>query len=308
MAIETRRARKIVLRAVTPKHYEKKAAGAFKPGHLVIETSDGEVLAQNVAGAHASFVAKEDTFQGKTIDDAYADGDVAMLHAIQPGDGLQLRVAIGAPAIVKGDPLVAAADGTVLKGAPTALLQYSSIAESAEHENTTDAADFDKSYTIPANTLRVGDVIRVKAQVTVVDNNSTDTLTLLLNLGSNLVVTTAAVDVADGDVGYIEADIVIRAIGATGGFQATGVQGLGVPGTVTAKPFLKNDATVDTTAALKVAINADWSVAHADNEASLSLLTVELLRVGQNGAVAFAEEDLDNSAGSEEEFIYTRAA
>ncbi len=144
MAIETRRARKIVLRAVTPKHYEKKAAGAFKPGHLVIETSDGEVLAQNVAGAHASFVAKEDTFQGKTIDDAYADGDVAMLHAIQPGDGLQLRVAIGAPAIVKGDPLVAAADGTVLKGAPTALLQYSSIAESAEHENTTDAADFER--------------------------------------------------------------------------------------------------------------------------------------------------------------------
>jgi hypothetical protein len=53
-----------------------------------------------------------------------------------------------------------------------------------------------------------------------------------------------------------------------------------------------------------IAVNADWSVAHADNEASLSLLTVEIER--NHHPVAVAQEAVDNSAGSSEAFIDAR--
>lgn len=155
---------------------------------------------------------------------------------------------------------------------------YRAVAASAAHANTTDAADFDKSYTFPANSLAAGDIIRIVAQAIVTDNNSTDTLTLLLRIGTTTIATTGAVDVADGDIGFFTCDIVIRTIGATGTFVACGTQGLGVPGTVTAKPFLKASTAIDTTAVQKININADWSVAHADNTCRLDVLNVQHIK------------------------------
>lgn len=201
--------------------------------------------------------------------------------------------------IVEGDPLyILPASGATnsVAGRVTRFgnqLLYVATAESAEHENTTDAADFDKSVTLPAYFLQVGDVLRIRAQVNVVDNNSTDTLTLLLTIGGATIITSGAVDVADADVGYFDCDLVVRAVGAasTAVFQAAGVVALGVQGTVTAKPFMKALTTVvDTTAAQKIAVNADWSVAHADNEASLSLLNVTLQRANAPVSVGRAYE------------------
>lgn len=153
---------------------------------------------------------------------------------------------------------------------------YTSVAASAEHENTTTEAAFDKSYTIPANVLTAGTVIHVVGQAYVVDNNSTDTLTLALKIGTTTVAVTAAVDVADGDIGYFDAWITIRTAGASGTLVATGVQGLGVPGTVTAKPFLLGSTAVDTTATQLISVTADWSAAHADDEVLLDVLNVFL--------------------------------
>lgn len=183
-----------------------------------------------------------------------------------------------------GDSTTASTSGTddytvvaLNEGIPrgSASLEYSSIAESAEVENTTTETAFDKSYTIPANTLKAGDILRVKACAFVVDNNSTDTLTLRLKIGSTTIIATAAVDVADNDVGLIEADILIRTIGGSGTLVAYGTQGLGVPGTVTAKLFRKASTAVDTTATQAITVTAEWSVAHADNEVSLTALVVE---------------------------------
>lgn len=297
-------------------HEEYRAAAALKPGHLIQLTSDTEVQKHASAGAIGEkMFAKEDALQGKTIDDAYAAGDLVSCHVCLPGCRLQARVAAGAVAIVEGDWLGSAGDGTLRKVTPAPELLYSAVADSAEHENTTDAADFDKSYTFAANSLQVGDVIEVEGQVNVVDNNGTDTLTLLLTLGGVTLATTGAVNVEDNDVGYFKASIVVRSLGATGAIQAAGVQSLGVPGTVTAKPF-KTATTVDTTAALKVAINADWSAEHADNEAALTMLNVSIRRFGSlagsggsgAGVIAQALSDLDNSAGSAEEFIRIRVA
>lgn len=157
-------------------------------------------------------------------------------------------------------------------------LLYAAVAASTAISNTTVQTAFDKAHTIKANTLRAGDVIRVRAQAIATATNSTDTLIMTLRLGTTDVLVTATVDVADGDIGFIDADIVIRTIGASGTFVAAGHTSLGVPGTVTAKPKLKASAAVDTTADLSVNVTATWSVASASNSCRLDIMDVELIR------------------------------
>ena len=75
-----------------------------------------------------------------------------------------------------------------------------------EHENSTDAADL-FSYQIEANKLEIGDIVRIKVFCTVVDSNSTDTLTPILNFAGSAIATGAALDVADDDIVYAWADV-----------------------------------------------------------------------------------------------------
>lgn len=152
------------------------------------------------------------------------------------------------------------------------------VAASTAVTNTTTETAFDKAVNIPANTLKVGDVIRVRAQAIATATNSTDTLDLQLRLGTTDILATGAVDVANNDIGYIDADIVIRTIGASGTMVAAGVVALGVPGTVTAKPKLMASTAIDTTAAISVNVSATWSVANAGNSCRLDVLDVQVIR------------------------------
>jgi hypothetical protein len=154
-------------------------------------------------------------------------------------------------------------------------LVYSNQASGTSVENTTTETVL-ATKTINGALLKVGDVIEVIGHVWVEDNNSTDTLTVKLYVGTEEIVTTGAVDVADNDVGYIHAHIVVTAIGASGAVRATGVVGLGVPGTVTAKPFRKASATEDISGNIAIAMKATWSVAHADNECEMEEFIVKL--------------------------------
>lgn len=156
-------------------------------------------------------------------------------------------------------------------------LAYANVAASAEVENTTAETAFDKSFTVDGASLQAGDVLKVRAQGVVVDNNSTDTLNVKLYLGTEEIAATGAVDVADGDIFFIDATIVVRTVGATGTIVACGLVGLGVIGTVTAKPFLKAQATEDISGNVAITVKGTWSVAHADNEVRLDILTVERL-------------------------------
>lgn len=153
-------------------------------------------------------------------------------------------------------------------------LLYAAIADSAEVENTTDETAFDKSKTIDGGELKVGDVLEIIARAYVLDNNSTDELTLKLKCGTEVIVSTGAVDVADGDIGFIHAFVTVRAVGASGKLSASGVVGLGVEGTVTAKPFRKDEASEDLSGDVAITVTATWSVAHADNEVYLEDLIV----------------------------------
>jgi predicted RecA/RadA family phage recombinase len=151
------------------------------------------------------------------------------------------------------------------------------VADSAEVENTVVETAFDKIATLVGASLSAGDHIRVRALALVNDNSGADTLTLKLYAGTEEICSTGAVDVADGDIGFIDADIAVRIAGAGGHLAACGLVGLGIPGTVTAKPFNKADAAEDLSGNVVISVKAAWSAAHADNEVQLSDLIVEVV-------------------------------
>lgn len=79
-------------------HDERRAASgtAIKPGMIVETTAIDEVKEHATAGSFAEIlVAKEDDFQGRTVDTVYSVGDPVMLHRAQKGDLLQLILNAG---------------------------------------------------------------------------------------------------------------------------------------------------------------------------------------------------------------------
>lgn len=151
------------------------------------------------------------------------------------------------------------------------------VASSTVITNTAVETAFDQKVTIPAGLLSVGAVLRIFAKARVASGNSTDTLTLKLKIGSQVLVTSAAVDVTDGggDLGVLFAEVTIRTLGASGSAVAGGYSGLGVPGTATLRVGGVAAAfTLNTTTDLDVTATATWSVASTSNQVLLENLDV----------------------------------
>ena len=152
---------------------------------------------------------------------------------------------------------------------------HSSAGTLVEHENSTDAVDI-ALYNIPANELNVGDIVRIKVFCTVVDTNSTDTLTPILKFGGTAIATGAALDVADNDIVYAWADVHVTAVGSSGTMTAISEIRTDANGG-TSVTAATNLTSKDTTGSLAVALNVDWSVADADNEVRIDAFSVELI-------------------------------
>lgn len=150
----------------------------------------------------------------------------------------------------------------------------SNVAASAAITNTTVETAFDKSYTIAANRLTAGDVIRIIAAGKCPSTNSTDTLTVKVKIGSTVLVATAAVDVANNDRFRCEIVLNVRTIGLTGTIVGSATWVLGVPGTATVRSDGLDSTTIDTTAAQAITVTATWSVANAGNQVVLDQLNV----------------------------------
>lgn len=111
--------RTIVLKAgeagIGDGHEELVAAGAIKPGHLVVIGSANTVTVHAAAGGITlRHFAKEDSYQGKTIDDAYASGDPVMVHKAKRGDIINC-ILTTSQTIIIGDEIMSTGDGTVSK-------------------------------------------------------------------------------------------------------------------------------------------------------------------------------------------------
>lgn len=286
------------------RHDERKAHAALKPGHLLELVSTGKVKKHSTAGGKAPrWFAKEDALQGKTTLDAYAADDVVSYVMALPGDEVLARLAAAAAAVVVGDLLVSAGDGTLKKPASLGVL-YAAVAPSTAISNTVSTEqDFDLTYSLPANTLQAGDILTVKGHAVVSAQASTDTLTVKVYIGSTLLVTTAAVDSAAGDVVEFELNILCRTAGASGTFVMFGMNVNGVPATATMKPCFLASTAIDTTTAKTIKASATWSATNATNTVALQSLVVSLAHTSTRELLAVALEAVDNSAGSDEAFV-----
>lgn len=160
-------------------------------------------------------------------------------------------------------------------------LVYANTAASSAHTNTTDAALFDKTYSIPANTLVAGSVVKIRFQGIATATNSSDTLTIKLMIGGvsgTALLTGTATDVADNNIFCGEFTLVVRTSGASGTCVGVGSHSDVPAASGTAVPVYEilASTTIDTTAAQQIGVWADWSVANAGNSARLDILTVEI--------------------------------
>lgn len=134
-------------------------------------------------------------------------------------------------------------------------------------------------YTIPANTLKVGDVVKVKARFIKTGVNSTNTQAFKVYIGTVALSAFAAVAAPTAaDEALQELYAVVTALGATGKIQGGGMVTDGTPGTATTKAVSLSSTTLDTTAAAVVRASVTMSVSNVGNTAVLRDLTIELVR------------------------------
>ena len=292
------------------RHEEAYAGESVKPGHLVALHADSKYYKHAVVGGKCEKIfVIEDALQGKTITDAIAADTICQVTMPRENDTVKARVAAGALAITKEDKVISAGDGTVKKlvsGGDTDLL-YNAIADAAALTNTTSETAFDKSYTFPVGSLKAGDKIVIEGEVRATATNSTDTLTVKVKIGSTLLATSGAVDVANNDICVFRLTLTVTDVGATGHFTASGTISLGVAGTVTAKAVYVDSTAIDTTATQAITVTGQWSNASSSNSATLEQLSVSRTSTtGSNFVIGIADESVDNSGEVTEDFINIR--
>lgn len=290
-------------------HEEYVANAALKPGHLLELMSTGKVRKSTVYGGSSEPIfAKENSYTGGTRDTAYSALDNVFAHYAQRGDRINTRVAALAPSIAIGDRIISAGDGTVVKApSNTGNTLYQNTAASAAISNTTVETAFDKSYTIPANTLKAGDFVRIRGQAIATSTANTDTLLIKVYLGSTSIGTSGAVNATNSDVVVFDLWVVIRTIGTSGTYVSAGSVGVvGAAGTATMRETITAETAIDTTVTNAITVKATWSVADTADSVRLDILNVSIDR--QNGfyVIGTAMEAVDNSAGSDDAFLDVR--
>tara|TARA_R100001082_G_scaffold899_1_gene733 strand:- start:6874 stop:7497 length:624 start_codon:yes stop_codon:yes gene_type:complete len=143
------------------------------------------------------------------------------------------------------------------------------------------------SYTIPANTLVAGSTIRVRAVTRNSDQNGTDTLQIFVSLGANTttpasnnqLLSTNDDTVADGDFCVIDGAIQFRTVGATATGYAMWTYCQPNDQAVKCKiaTTISGTAAVDTTAALVLSIDSQWSANHDHNDVELEMFIVDIV-------------------------------
>lgn len=228
----------------------------------------GEIAYENsLVGATSG-----NTTVGNTIDDAYAIADQVRCVTLWPGDVFFGLLKAG-QSVTDQDWLASNGDGKLCL-APSSLLA-NIVADSTTITSTATIATFSNgTVSIPANSLKVGDVIRIRGRVAYPSTNSTDTAIVTVKLGSTTLFATGAVDVANNDICLFDFSFEVRTIGASGTIVGSGSYNLGVPGTATTRAATLESTTLDTTAAASITVAQTWSVSSASNQAILRELSV----------------------------------
>jgi hypothetical protein len=279
---------------LTPHRACRTAGTAFgKYTRVKLSGSTANTIAQAVAGEPDIGVVSRQTFSTDTQVDvilAQAPGTVPMVvsGAVTANALVYPDVSGQVTATPNGSPLgralVAGTNaGDIIEVSRFPFLGtgkiYSAVAASTAITNTTTETLFSSQFSIPANTLQAGDVLRVFFQGIATATNSTDTLAIKLYIGGlagTALLTLAARDVANNDIFQGRAEIVIRTNGASGTFVAA-AEGPASPnagGTAWTMAAQTGSTAIDTTAAQVIGVSATWSVANAGDSCRLDILDI----------------------------------
>lgn len=160
-------------------------------------------------------------------------------------------------------------------------LHYVNTAASTAITASSTETAFSTNYTIPANSLRAGSVIKVRFQGIATATNSTDTLTIKLYIGGltgTAIFTSTATDATNNDIFAGEGIIVIRTIGSSGTLVASGsyTKVEGASGTASRVDFITASTAIDTTTSKLVTASGTWSSANAGNSCRMDIFSVEV--------------------------------
>lgn len=171
---------------------------------------------------------------------------------------------------------------------PAPVVAYANTAASTALSNFTAQRAFDTYYTIPANTLQVGSLIRIRYQGIQTAVNGSDTIQPILTIGATLAATTLAVTggtalltstATTGAANLIfhgEYELIIRTIGSTGTMVGTGIfkKVPAAEATYAAVDDILASTTIDTTADQIICLGLVYSAASASNSCRLDVMRV----------------------------------
>lgn len=149
--------------------------------------------------------------------------------------------------------------------------------------NSTAENAFSSSYTIPANSLTAGSIIRVNLYGVYGTTVVAPTLTGKLKLGSTVMLNTGALTtvVSLTNAGWwAEALMIVQTTGASGSIEAQGYAVFATAATTGLSVNIANTAaiTIDTTAAQALTVTTQWSAANAANTITLRQAAIEVVR------------------------------
>lgn len=281
------------------RHDEAPASADCYPGMVLQQNSSMQVAPHAVPGGLGPLmVAVEDAWRGADITQKLPANYVIPFRRPTRGDLLLMLLQNGQN-VAAGVGLMSAGDGTLVANNGPSL--YEIVTPSAVITNVgTETAFSNGTYTIPANTLQVGDVIHVRAKVFCVAENSTNTHRIRLYLGTAplTLADSTALQLAANDVVEFNLDITVRTIGATGTIIATGTMAYTISGTWTSSGITDVSATLDTTIAEPLVIKSLASAVSAGNQIRLDEFTVNLARAGGLNTLVYSAEAINNSIGA----------
>jgi hypothetical protein len=275
------------------------AADAY-PGMSLVKNSSGLYIPNNLVGGNTHLmVATEDVSKGGNITQKLNSGDAFPFYHPAKGDVFTMLLQNGQNVAINA-PLMSAGDGTLI-AALTPDLLYKITAPSTTITNLgTETAFSNGSYTLPANTLAVGDVFHIRAKVFLIAVNSTNTHRVRVYVGATpvTVADSGALALIANDVMIFDITMTVRTITASGTIIADGFIDYSISGTFTHLPFTIASSTLDSTVANPIVIKSLASATSAGNQIRLDEFSVDIDRTAGLTTTVLAAEAINNSAGA----------
>lgn len=264
------------------------AGAASTSGVTTLDVDSSGAIQINSSGAAVS-VANDNVAQGLNLGTA---GARPILIGSAAAASVGIDAGVGAASLTSDTTITLTAGSSIANvgrvtttdgvAAGTARVvggrAYSAVAASTAITGATETeANFDSSYSIPADTLKAGTVLSYDFQGIHTATTGTETHDILVKLGSTTIASKATIDPANSDIFSGRCSVTIRTAGVGGTMVGTCQMSFGASGTAAPVEYYLPETAVDTTGALVAAIAIDRQGAATDGDsARLDIMNVRI--------------------------------